>query len=400
MNSLSEFDTLIEEDFNAFVKISQTLDPKIIEQVNIVSKVVNEIRKVISLAEKIKKPTEIQFAEILKPLAQQIGDTQAFRNDNRKNVSENYFAAISESIPAFAWVQVTPTPGPHINGMCDAAQYYTNRILVDSKKKNDTDSIIWTQLWIDFLKNMALYVKKIHTTGLVWNPKGTVYDGTQVTEDAAPKTTTTTTTGGGLTSLFNDLNSGLNITKGLKHVKKGDKIIPTLKTSGSKVTTTATKAQIKKPIKQYAGKKWTIENFVKDTVEVDIKDKSETCMLISNTETVIKIKNKHNYTLIENCNKCHVHVDTIISTLDIVKCKRAHFHITNRVGSVNISSSDEIHLHVYDSTEEFPVLISTSCNVIIVKVHADNTETEYPLSTQVLHTWNKNTIKSGIVPVE
>lgn len=38
----------------------------------------------------------------------------------------NHLSAISEGIPALAWVTIAPKPAPHVRQMKDAAQFYTN----------------------------------------------------------------------------------------------------------------------------------------------------------------------------------------------------------------------------------------------------------------------------------
>ncbi len=55
--------------------------------------------------------------------------------------------------------------------MCDAGQFYTNRVLKDWKDKSKTH-VEWTKAWLATLTELHAFVKEHHTTGLVWNPKG------------------------------------------------------------------------------------------------------------------------------------------------------------------------------------------------------------------------------------
>ena len=64
--------------------------------------------------------------------------------------------------------------------MNDAGQFYTNRVLKDSKdsraskdwKATAQSHVDWTKSWVSALTNLHAMVKQYHTTGLVWNPKG------------------------------------------------------------------------------------------------------------------------------------------------------------------------------------------------------------------------------------
>ena len=64
--------------------------------------------------------------------------------------------------------------------MNDAGQFYTNRVLKDSKDSRASKDwtapanshVEWTKSWVSTLVNLQALVKQFHTTGLVWNPKG------------------------------------------------------------------------------------------------------------------------------------------------------------------------------------------------------------------------------------
>ena len=83
----------------------------------------------------------------------------------------NHLSAISEGIPALGWILVSPTPGPHIKDMSDAAQFYSNRVLKEFKEKDPTHAE-WVKLWAKVLNDLYSYVRKYHTTGLAWASQG------------------------------------------------------------------------------------------------------------------------------------------------------------------------------------------------------------------------------------
>lgn len=65
----------------------------------------------------------------------------------------------------------SPTPAPYIKEMNDAGQFYTNRVLKDWKEKNKSH-VDWVKSWIQTLTELQTFVKRFHTTGLVWGGKG------------------------------------------------------------------------------------------------------------------------------------------------------------------------------------------------------------------------------------
>ena len=83
----------------------------------------------------------------------------------------NHLSALAESIPALGWVRVAPTPAPFVKEMKDAGMFYTNRVLKDWKEK-DRKHVDWVKAWVESLTDLQHFVKKHHTTGLVWNPRG------------------------------------------------------------------------------------------------------------------------------------------------------------------------------------------------------------------------------------
>merc|ERR1712027_211839 len=83
----------------------------------------------------------------------------------------NHLSALSEAIPALGWVTVSPAPGPFIQEMNNAGQFYTNRVLKDFKEKSHIH-VEWVKSWLQTLTELQAYAKQFHTTGLVCNKNG------------------------------------------------------------------------------------------------------------------------------------------------------------------------------------------------------------------------------------
>ena len=170
-SSVSEFDDIMSGPFQNFLNLSKKIGGDVATQGDMVNAAFKAQREYILLASKAKQPSASDVPALLKPTSDKISEIQSFREKQRRSEFFNHLSAVSESIPALGWVTMAPTPGPFVKEMNDAGQFYTNRVLKDWKEKDKTH-VEWTKAWVGTLTDIQAYVKKNHTTGLVWNPKG------------------------------------------------------------------------------------------------------------------------------------------------------------------------------------------------------------------------------------
>lgn len=111
---------------------------------------------------------------MLKPLSDLMQKVVEIREKNRPSPLFNHLSVVSEGVPALGWVAVEPKPAPYVGDMKDAAQFYVNRILKDYKEKEKTH-VDWATAFSTFLTDLQAFVKKFHTTGLVWNANVSQY---------------------------------------------------------------------------------------------------------------------------------------------------------------------------------------------------------------------------------
>jgi adenylyl cyclase-associated protein len=159
--------------------------------------------------------------ELIKPLQKELSAIAELKDKNRPSPLFSHLTMIADGIPALGWVVVTPTPGPYINEMKDAAQFYANRVIKESKDK-DPVNVKWVQSFSAFLVELFGYVKKWHTTGLAWNPRGG--DALQASVKSAPSAQSapapaTDSTPKPVVDLLGGLAKG---TSGLRKVEKSE----------------------------------------------------------------------------------------------------------------------------------------------------------------------------------
>jgi len=181
---------------------------------------------------------------------------------------------------------MSPKPAPHVVQMKEAAEFYTNRVL---KEATDDTQKSWARTLPNVLNEIANFVKKYHTTGVVWNPKGGEASAASSSSTTSTNTSTTTTSSSSSSSnstpstppktegssaptpnLFAALNKGSDITSGLKKVDKSQMTHknPELRAGGvvqakdekEKVEkTTGGKVEDKPPKFALEGNKWVVE---------------------------------------------------------------------------------------------------------------------------------------------
>lgn len=98
--------------------------------------------------------------------------------------------------------------------MNDAGQFYTNRVLKDWKEKNVLH-VNWVKSWIQVLTELQSFVKKHHTTGLVWSGKGATMSIPPPPPAApmpAPNLADLSQSSDDRSALFAQINQGTNIT--------------------------------------------------------------------------------------------------------------------------------------------------------------------------------------------
>jgi adenylyl cyclase-associated protein len=118
-----------------------------------------------------KQPDAKVIQELVQPLVAEITAITAIKDKNRPSPLFSHLSMVADGVPALGWVVVSPTPAPYATEMKDAATFYANRVLKDKKDK-DAIHGEWVQAFSSFLMDLVAYIKKWHTTGLAWNPKG------------------------------------------------------------------------------------------------------------------------------------------------------------------------------------------------------------------------------------
>jgi adenylyl cyclase-associated protein len=398
--SVSEYTDLINSFITPLVAVTAKIgSDELKKQVDLLNKAVNAQRSFLEVVAGSKKPAPDVVGKLVGPTSALMGEISAVRDSNRKSAQFNHLSAISEGISALGWVMVEPTPGPFVNDARASSEFYSNKILVEFKKSNQ-DQVDWVHNWNSFLKELFTYIKKNHTTGLVWNPRGGDAGSFQAgaAPAAAPKagggppppppapTAPLTQPGEGSGAaqkaapnpgnLFAEINKGGAITSGLKKVTKDmkNKYDPnktTVISETEKKPASAPKAAtVKKgtPKIELNGNKWIVEwQENNGNIEINETELKQTIYIYKCEKSVIKIKGKVNSVSLDGCKRVSVCFEHALALCEMVNCNSIEVQCTGRVPSVAIDKCSGVQLFLSKDGLDAEIISSKSdsMNVLI-----------------------------------
>lgn len=407
-----EFDELVETYLKANLEAAKAVSPLLFDCVNMFIDLCAEESKVIAAAAKSKKPTMEVFSAACKQLVDKCAPISNLKDKHRAVKEFNHIAAVSEAGGCLGWVFVEPTPAPFMNDLIPGVEFYTNRVMKDTRGKDEAQ-YKWAKDFAGFLREVQKYVKKVHTTGLAFNPKGGDFAAAMnaaAPAAAAPKPAAAPAPAPAAKAaaapadtkgLFSALQKGTDISKGLKHVSNDMKTknrTAEERASGNLVPkekkpvtpAAAPKKTVKPPSIQHIGTKWMIDYQVEGVINIDDAKINDVIYIGGCKTCTIVIKGKVNAITVDGANKVGVVCDNVVSVVELVNCNSTQMQINGKAPSVNIDKCTGVQLHVSAGAldAEDPTKIFTSkssgVNVLIPGKTPDDDEIELPIAEQFL----------------
>ncbi|KIW93537.1 uncharacterized protein Z519_06142 [Cladophialophora bantiana CBS 173.52] len=453
--SVEAFNQIIEEDVVAFVKASEKIGGLVGEQAKAVKEAFEAERTYLLVAAKAKKP-DPQPPELMTELHRHTSTVDEIREANRPSPLFTHLSAVSEGIVALGWI-VEKRPGDFVTDTLGGAQYYGNKILKEYKDK-DKSHVEYIQAYYKVFRSLAAYVKEYFPTGLTWNTK----DGIDALEalkqiqsgaatqkapmaaggppapppppplpkfdddgppapplpppGAAPQ-------GGDMSAVFNQINQGSAVTAGLRKVDKSEMTHknPSLRSSstvphrsGSQTSLTGRgkspvpnkkpdSMRSKKPgRKELDGNKWIVENFENTQNEViEIPAELNHSILISKcNKCVLKVNGKANAISIDNCTNLSILVDSLVSSLDVIKAPKIQIQVDGVVPTILLDQVDGAQIYLSNEslgTEIFTSKCSAINAVLPPKDETEDDSKELPFPEQIRSVIKNGSLVSEIV---
>jgi len=400
---VDEFDSFFNQHVPKFVELSNKFgNDELKAQVAAFECALKNHREFLNVASKCAKPSDDVLMKLLAPTSKCVGEVISIRDGNRGNTFWNHLSALSEGVPALGWVTVSPTPGPFVNEFKGNSEFYSNKLLREYKGK-DEDQVAWINALKGFFGDLVAFIKKTHTTGLVWKNGGedaSKYVGAAPAPSAKAgppppgpppaATSAPAKKGADMNALFSSINKGTGISSGLKKVTSDMKT----KNRDPKERTAVVKAVPKKrptsrkPVKRgtpkfaLEGNKWVLEfqDDKKDFVISDTETK-HTVYLYKNDNCVVNVSGeKVNSICIDSCNKCGIVFNNCIAVVELINCNGVEIQCQGRVPAFAVDKCSTIQIILSNDCLEAEIVTSKSdqVNVLIPTKDGDLTEMAIP----------------------
>lgn len=312
----------------------------------------------------------------------------------------------------------------------------------------------YIQAYSQIFKALAAYLKKHYANGLSWNEKDGIDaqealrqvkggsaagTGGTVPPPPPPPVPYVSVPGGApppppppgallapapsaapaadMSAVFEQLNQGDAITSNLRKVDKSQmthknpalrasSTVPTERPGSSdSISRARSPAPSKKPKpesmrgrkpprKDFEGNKWFIENFDNPGEIIEIPAQQNHSILISRcNKTIIKVNNKANAISIDNCTGLSIIVDSLVSSLDVIKSPKFALQIDGVVPTLLFDQVDGATVYLSQQSLGTEVFSSKSTGVNIMlppKEGTDEDTKECPIPEQI-----KTYVKDG-----
>lgn len=158
----------------------------------------------------------------------------------------------------------------------------------------------------------------------------------------------------------------------------------------------------KEPKKELDGNKWLIENHDSPSLPIDVNVTLNQSVLITKCKnTTIMLKGKANAVSIDNSPKCQILVETLVSSIDVIKCPGFAVQITGSVPTIMLDQVDGGSIYLCNESLGTEVFTSKCSSINIVLPPESEEEgddsTECPLPEQIRTVVREGRLVSEIV---
>ncbi|KAK3390978.1 adenylate cyclase associated N terminal-domain-containing protein [Podospora didyma] len=416
--SIEEYDAFLGQSVEKFIKNSDAIGGLVAEQAAKVLQGFKEQRRFLLITTKSKKPdltgSEMSvYQDCLKGINDSLVAIANVRDANRGAPESTQLNAVAEGLMVLAWVTVESKPFKFVEDSLGSAQFFGNRVLKEYKDK-DTKQVQWVQSLFQIFRDLADYVKNYFPNGIPWNAKGQPVQEVLKSLAAAPAASPSAPAppaggpppppppppgpppvlqikeqkaeaapaAGGIGAVFSELNKGEAVTKGLRKVDKSEMTHknPSLR-AGSTVPEHEGSARgkspapgkkpkpesmrVKKPSKmELEGNQWTIENYDKESHPLEIEATMSQSIMISKCSNVtVIIKGKANAVTIDNTSRLSLVVDSLVSTVDLVKSQNFALQVLGTIPTVLMDQVDGAQIYFSKESTATRIYSSKSSGV-------------------------------------
>lgn len=145
------------------------------------------------------------------------------------------------------------------------------------------------------------------------------------------------------------------------------------------------------PIFEYQdrGFKWVIENHSKETtegvMEVEISDPKQQVYVYNCEGVTVKVNGKFKSLVLDNCEKCAVVYDTLISSAEVVNCKKIQLQVTGVCPVFTIDKTTNIVVYLSEESKSISTFTTSLSSEMNVSFPDGDDQKEVPIPEQFVH---------------
>lgn len=407
-----EYDNYVSEFVAPYLAVSDKIGGHVKEAAALHKTGFDRLRDFLSVASQAQKPSPADLQKLVTPINEACGKADEYSRKTRSEF-QNHLQAVAAGMPALGWVLIEKTPAPYVNEMLASAEFYSNKVLVAYKGK-DANHLDWAKAFKTTFVELAAYVKKYHTTGVSWNPKGKSASEVSAKSGSAPApasggapppppppavlTNPSPASGGSkppATALFAEINNkGDGVTTGLRHVTKDMKtknqpkaepLQPKSAPAPKAAPAAASGKKTGTPKFALDGNKWVVEYQVGNTsINIDETELKQTVYIYRCQGSVINVTGKVNAITFDECEKCGLVFENAVASCELVNCKSVEVQIKGKVPNVTLDKCSGVQLYLSKDCLDIDIVTSKSDAMNVLVPESDGDLTEMPIAEQFL----------------
>mmetsp|Transcript_13582 Transcript_13582/g.31299 ORF Transcript_13582/g.31299 Transcript_13582/m.31299 type:complete len:487 (+) Transcript_13582:34-1494(+) len=419
---VTEFDNLISEHVDAYVKAAGSLSANVQKQAAAVKDAFLAQRAFLKAASLSKKPSDAEFGKALGPLGEQIDKVKKLE-DNRAP-EKNHLSMASNGMDCLTWVTISPAPGPYIGEMLGAAQSFGNKVIMEKRGTPEGEPHVnYCKSFYAIIAALTAYVKAHHTTGVAWNPKGgelsaamaggaakpaakaggppppPKYDAARMAElGEKKKPAAAGGGGGGMSNMLAELNKGEAVTSGLKKVtddmksknqpgrsgvvSEKPKAAPAKKFGAAAVSAGPPKFQLE-------GKKWVVENQVDNTdLSIGTPEPNQVVYIYKclgkAQRSLVTIGGKVNSVCVDQCDKTSVIIGDVVAAVELINSKKVEVQLNGSVPTMSLDNVNGCTIYMTNEQALNTHIFTSKCSEInvVLPVKGDDDPVEAAVPEQ------------------
>ncbi|KAA0036607.1 hypothetical protein IC582_001643 [Cucumis melo] len=422
-NAASEPPILAFEDLmrNYVRKVSDAAEKiggPVLEATRIVEEAFSVEKQLLVDVKQTRKPDLAGLAGFLKPLNEVILKANTLTAGKRSEFF-NHLKTVADALSALAWIAYTgkecgmSMPIAHVEESWQTAEFYSNKILVEFKSK-DQNHVEWAKAMKElFLTGLRDYVKSFYPLGPVWNPAGKMTPATSTKVPApsasappppsAPLFNTETSQASarpkeGMAAVFQEISSGKSVTGGLRKVTDDMKTKNRAERTGIVNTNEIghrNSPSVSKPVvapnpkfELQMGRKWAIEHQIgkKDLVISDC-DSKQSVYIYGCKDSVLQVQGKVNNITIDKCSKTGVVFTDVVAACEVVNCNGIEIQCQGSAPTISVDNTGGCQLYLSNDSLKASITTakSSEINVLVRGSDPDGDWVEHALPQQFVH---------------